>query len=202
MVVAVTKAYHYWDGHLTADQQALAAETVWEPATGDEAAASPGEYEAAVGEMENGLRAAGGGDGAAAVCGLGWGSDGWRRGRGVAAASGTGRAGAGAAGGARALPSGWSESGDRARGAGLSGVWAGLGFVDGIGAAAECLETGGAGRLETRREPLPDIEPARSRCLGRRSGDWRTALGECRLLWTREPEAIRAPFLGGGAGGF
>ena len=59
VVVALAKACHYWDGHLTAAQQSLAADGVWEAATPAEAAASPSEYEAAVGEVENSLRAAG-----------------------------------------------------------------------------------------------------------------------------------------------
>ena len=59
VVVALAKAYHYWDGHLTAAQQKLAGECVWEPASPDEAAATPSEYEAAVVEVEKGLRAAG-----------------------------------------------------------------------------------------------------------------------------------------------
>ena len=59
VVVALAKSYHYWDGHLTAAQQSLAGERVWEPATPAEAAATPSEYKAAVGEVEDGLRAAG-----------------------------------------------------------------------------------------------------------------------------------------------
>jgi sirohydrochlorin cobaltochelatase len=59
VVVALAKAYHYWEGHLTAAQQSLAAKGVWEPATPTEVAASPSDYEAAVGELENGLLAAG-----------------------------------------------------------------------------------------------------------------------------------------------
>jgi sirohydrochlorin cobaltochelatase len=59
VVVALAKAYHYWDGHLTAAQQSLAGERVWEPATPTEAAATPTEYDEAVAEVENGLRAAG-----------------------------------------------------------------------------------------------------------------------------------------------
>ena len=59
VVVALVKAIHYWEGHLTAAQQSLAGEDVWEPATPAEAAAAPAEYEAALVEMENGLRAAG-----------------------------------------------------------------------------------------------------------------------------------------------
>jgi sirohydrochlorin cobaltochelatase len=59
VVVALSKACHYWDGHLTAAQQSLATDDAWEAATPAEAAASPSEYEAAVGEVESSLRAAG-----------------------------------------------------------------------------------------------------------------------------------------------
>jgi sirohydrochlorin cobaltochelatase len=59
VVVALAKAYHYWDGHLTNAQQSLAGESVWEPATPTEASANPAEYEAAVVEVENALREAG-----------------------------------------------------------------------------------------------------------------------------------------------
>ena len=59
VVVALTKACHYWDGHLTAAQQSLAGDGVWEAATQAEATASPSEYEAAVGEVESSLRVAG-----------------------------------------------------------------------------------------------------------------------------------------------
>ncbi len=58
VVVALAKSSHYWDGHLTAAQQSLAAEGVWEAATPSEAAANPSEYEAAVREVENSLLAA------------------------------------------------------------------------------------------------------------------------------------------------
>jgi sirohydrochlorin cobaltochelatase len=59
VVVALAKAYHYWDGHLTDAQQTLAGDGVWEAATPSEAAATPSEYEAAMIEMENELRATG-----------------------------------------------------------------------------------------------------------------------------------------------
>jgi sirohydrochlorin cobaltochelatase len=59
VVVALAKASHYWDGHLTADQQSLATEGGWEATSPAEAAASPSEYEAAVREVENGVLAAG-----------------------------------------------------------------------------------------------------------------------------------------------
>lgn len=58
VVVALLKASHYWDGHLTSAQQTLAGKEVWEAATPTEAAATPAEYETAMNEMENGLRAA------------------------------------------------------------------------------------------------------------------------------------------------
>jgi hypothetical protein len=59
VVVALSKTHHYWDGHLTGAQQSLAGEDVWEPATPAEAAAASAEYEAAAGEVEDSLRAAG-----------------------------------------------------------------------------------------------------------------------------------------------
>ncbi len=59
VVVALAKACHYWDGHLTAAQQSLAGEDVHEPATPAEAAAHRAEYEAALGEVGQGFRAAG-----------------------------------------------------------------------------------------------------------------------------------------------
>jgi sirohydrochlorin cobaltochelatase len=59
VVVAVAKAYHYWNGHLTSAQQSLAGDGIWEPATQTEAAAAPSEYQAAVSELESSLSAAG-----------------------------------------------------------------------------------------------------------------------------------------------
>lgn len=59
VTVALAKASHYWDGHLTPAQQKLATDTVWEPASPAEAAASPSEYKAAVTKLEDGLRASG-----------------------------------------------------------------------------------------------------------------------------------------------
>ena len=59
VVVALAKAGHYWDGHLTARQQALVGDQPWEAATPTEAAAAPAEYEAAVREVQANLRAAG-----------------------------------------------------------------------------------------------------------------------------------------------
>jgi hypothetical protein len=57
VTVALAKASHYWDGHLTPAQQKLAGETAWEPASPAEADAATSDYEAAVAEVENGLRA-------------------------------------------------------------------------------------------------------------------------------------------------
>jgi hypothetical protein len=59
VTVALAKSSHYWDGHLTASQQKLAAETTWEPASPAEAAADPAAYEAAVSETEAALRPSG-----------------------------------------------------------------------------------------------------------------------------------------------
>jgi sirohydrochlorin cobaltochelatase len=59
IVVALAKTNHYWEGHLSATQQALAGQDVWEPATPAEVAAAAAEYEASVGEVEDGLRTAG-----------------------------------------------------------------------------------------------------------------------------------------------
>jgi len=59
VTVALAKSSHYWDGHLTASQQKLGGETTWEPASPAEAAAAPSEYDTAVGEVDEGLRAAG-----------------------------------------------------------------------------------------------------------------------------------------------
>jgi sirohydrochlorin cobaltochelatase len=55
VVVALAKTAHYWDGHLTAEQQSLAGADAWEAATADEVAAAPTEYETAVREIENAL---------------------------------------------------------------------------------------------------------------------------------------------------
>jgi hypothetical protein len=59
LVVALNKSFHYWDGHLTASQQGLAGEEVWEAATPAEVAAAPAQYAAAVREVEEGVRATG-----------------------------------------------------------------------------------------------------------------------------------------------
>jgi sirohydrochlorin cobaltochelatase len=59
VVVALVKATHYWDGHLTSAQQSLAGDGIWEPATPTEAAATPSEYEAALSEVENVVLAVG-----------------------------------------------------------------------------------------------------------------------------------------------
>jgi hypothetical protein len=58
VVVAVAKAYHYWDGHLTNSQQSLAGDDVWEAAIPGESAANPCEYETVISEVEDGLREA------------------------------------------------------------------------------------------------------------------------------------------------
>jgi sirohydrochlorin cobaltochelatase len=59
VVVALAKSYHYWDGHLTAAQQSLAGERIWDPAAPSEAALNPSEYKAAVAQVESTLRTAG-----------------------------------------------------------------------------------------------------------------------------------------------
>jgi sirohydrochlorin cobaltochelatase len=59
VVVALSKAVHYWDGHLSAAQQGLARGRVWEPASPDDARSAPADYEAALEEVEGGLRPAG-----------------------------------------------------------------------------------------------------------------------------------------------
>ena len=59
VVVALARACHYWDGHLTGAEQSLAGEGVREAATPAEAAERPSEYDAAVAELENGLREVG-----------------------------------------------------------------------------------------------------------------------------------------------
>ena len=59
VVVALAKSYHYWEGHLTATQQGLAGEHVWEPATPTEAAANPTQYKAAADEVKDALLAVG-----------------------------------------------------------------------------------------------------------------------------------------------
>jgi sirohydrochlorin cobaltochelatase len=59
VVVALAKATHYWDGHLSTAQQALAGDGVWEPATPAEAAENPAEYEAVRARVENDLLAVG-----------------------------------------------------------------------------------------------------------------------------------------------
>jgi hypothetical protein len=58
VVVALAKAAHYWEGHLTDSQQALAGADAWEPAGPAEAAANPAAYEASRSELEDGLREA------------------------------------------------------------------------------------------------------------------------------------------------
>ena len=59
VVVSLAKSYHYWDGHLTADQQTLTGESAWEPATASEATADWPSYKAAMNELEPALRATG-----------------------------------------------------------------------------------------------------------------------------------------------
>ncbi|QEH39199.1 hypothetical protein OJF2_78110 [Aquisphaera giovannonii] len=59
VVVALIKACHYWEGHLTGAQQTLGGDDAWEAAGPTEAAATPAEYEAAMAEMEESLRPAG-----------------------------------------------------------------------------------------------------------------------------------------------
>lgn len=59
VVVSLAKTYHYWEGHLTTSQQTLAGDTAWDAATPAEAAANPSAHEAAVVELEDGLRSAG-----------------------------------------------------------------------------------------------------------------------------------------------
>jgi hypothetical protein len=59
VVVALAKASHYWDGHLSEAQQALIGGELWEPAAPSEAASRPSDYEAALREVEDGLRSAG-----------------------------------------------------------------------------------------------------------------------------------------------
>jgi hypothetical protein len=56
VVVALAKASHYWDGHLSESQQALAGRDAWEPASPSEAESNPSDYEAALGEVAEGLR--------------------------------------------------------------------------------------------------------------------------------------------------
>ncbi|WP_435017681.1 hypothetical protein TA3x_005300 [Tundrisphaera sp. TA3] len=59
VVVALAKACHYWEGHLTESQQALAGDEPWEPASPDEAAADPAGYEASERQVRDALRRAG-----------------------------------------------------------------------------------------------------------------------------------------------
>lgn len=57
--MALAKMQHDWGGHLTAAQQALAVEDIWEPATPAEAAAAPADHAPAASQVEDDLRAAG-----------------------------------------------------------------------------------------------------------------------------------------------
>jgi hypothetical protein len=59
VVVALTKTLHYWDGHLTGDQQSLASEDGWEAANLTETANASAAYETAVNALEESLRGAG-----------------------------------------------------------------------------------------------------------------------------------------------
>jgi hypothetical protein len=60
VVVALAKASHYWDGHLTDAQQGLVdGAEVWEPASPFEAAVDPGTYAAAVDTLEAAIRRSG-----------------------------------------------------------------------------------------------------------------------------------------------
>ena len=59
VVVALAKARHYWDGHLDAAQQALAAAPLGEPAPPAEVAAAPAAYDAALALVAKALRPAG-----------------------------------------------------------------------------------------------------------------------------------------------
>lgn len=57
VVVALAKAHHYWDGHLTESQKDGLGADAWEPATPGEARSA--EYLASANAVETGLRAAG-----------------------------------------------------------------------------------------------------------------------------------------------
>ncbi len=59
VVVALAKASHYWDGHLTDDQQSMAGKDVWEAATQAEVTAASASYNETVKEIEKSLREAG-----------------------------------------------------------------------------------------------------------------------------------------------
>lgn len=59
LVVAMAKASHYWEGHLTYSQQSLGGEITCEAATPAEAADDPAAYEAARAVIEEALRGSG-----------------------------------------------------------------------------------------------------------------------------------------------
>ncbi|WP_165227377.1 hypothetical protein [Aquisphaera insulae] len=59
VVVALAKASHYWEDHLSSDQQSLASAEDLEPATSDEASSAPDTYRAALAALESAVRAAG-----------------------------------------------------------------------------------------------------------------------------------------------
>ncbi|WP_020475081.1 hypothetical protein [Zavarzinella formosa] len=56
VTVALAKACHYWEGHISEDQQTTAGTfAVWEPATPSEAAESPVEYQTSVQMVSSGI---------------------------------------------------------------------------------------------------------------------------------------------------
>lgn len=59
VVVALMKSCHYWDGHLSTSQQKLGGTFAWEPASPDEIADGPADYDAAIGAMEAALATVG-----------------------------------------------------------------------------------------------------------------------------------------------
>ncbi|WP_435020790.1 hypothetical protein TA3x_002022 [Tundrisphaera sp. TA3] len=59
VVVALAKACHYWEGHLTESQQALAGEDAWEPASPAEAAANRPDYDESLDQVLRAVQAAG-----------------------------------------------------------------------------------------------------------------------------------------------
>ena len=70
VVVALAKSSHYWDGHLSYTQQALAGDGLWEPAAPSEASADPAGYEAALAQVLEAL--ADSGLPASQRCYVGW----------------------------------------------------------------------------------------------------------------------------------
>lgn len=59
VVVALAKSSHYFDGHLSYTQQALAGDILWMPAAPSEASADPSAYEAALALVTEGLSESG-----------------------------------------------------------------------------------------------------------------------------------------------